>query len=131
MIMHFKYQNTYPQAIKQSKHSSLVKVGKAVKAVTKKTEVIIIYGHDWDSSIPYYAERKAIMDRAYRSLEEKEIKKSFSRLEKQNVGAALFCKYDSSAEYNDEFIQHRIEYFNLNSQPIRVGRCDIYYRNTN
>ena len=131
VVMHYKYQNTYPQAIKQSQYSSLVKVGKAIKAVTKKSEVILIYGHDWNSTIPYYAKRKAIMDRAYYSLEKDEMKKSLNKLDGQNIGAVLLCEYSKSAKYNDAFRQSRIDYFNLNNKPTRVGRCDIYFRKTN
>lgn len=130
VVMQYKYLNTYPQVIKQSQHSSLVKVGRAVKAETKKSDVIVVYGHDWDSTIPYYAERKAIMDRSYNSLDKEEIQKSLNMLDKNIIGAVLLCEYNKYAKYDEGFRESRIKYFNLNEQSTRVGRCDIYYRKT-
>ena len=128
IVMQYKYHTTYPSAIKQSQHSSLVKVGLAVKAKTKSSDIIIVYGHDWDSTIPYYAQRKAIMDRAYGALENERMLKSLGMLDKKEVGAVLLCKYNKYAKYDDFFRNSRIEYFKLNEQPTRVGRCDVYYR---
>lgn len=128
IVMQYKYYDTYPVIIEQSQHAPYVKIGSAVKAETKKTDIIIIYGHDWNSAIPYYAERKAIMDRNFYPLENEEMQNSLNKLNKNSVGAVLLCDYMKSDLFDESFRRSRIDYFNLKDKPVRVELCDIYYR---
>ena len=127
--MQYTYYTSYPQWIKNAPHSSYVKTGLAIKELTKESDVIIIYGSDWDSSIPYYAGRKAIMDRSMYEIERDEIQKPLGTIGKQNVGSVVLCEYKKNMVYSEMFRQSRVEYFSLNINPVRVGRCDIYHRN--
>ncbi|WP_434997442.1 glycosyltransferase family 39 protein [Vibrio scophthalmi] len=129
--MQYKYYDTYPKWIKHSPHSSYVKTGLAINKLTKESDVVIIYGSDWDSSIPYYSKRKVIMDRAMGTLDRKEIKKSLEEIGHQNIGAVVLCDYRKTIAYDDVFRQSRVEHFDLNVEPVRAGKCDIYHRNIN
>ncbi len=129
--MYYKYYETYPKWIKHSPHSSYVKTGLAINELTKKSDVVLIYGSDWDSSIPYYAERKSIMDRAMYKLDSKEMQTSLTRIGYENIGAVVLCDYRKNTVFDESFRQSRVEFFELNVEPVRVGQCDIYHRNTN
>jgi hypothetical protein len=129
--MQYKYYDNYPKWIKHSPHSSYVKTGLAINELTKESDVIIIYGSDWDSSIPYYSKRKAIMDRNMYALDRNEIHQPLEVIGSENIGSVVFCDYKKNIVYDELFTQSRVNYFDLNVKPITVGHCDIYHRNIN
>lgn len=76
-----------------------VELGAKVAEVVAPEEVILVYGWDWDSTVPYFAKRRAIMARNV-NWDSPELKKSFELLaaEGKQIGAVIFC---NGAENNE------------------------------
>lgn len=125
---HLQYHNRYPGAIAHAPHHSVYKVGETVRQLTSPDDVVLIYGADWDSTIPYYSQRKAIMDRAQKDLENPAVRASLSNLGEQNIGAVLFCNYSGNPVYSPEFIRIRVSRFSLTETATEIGHCSIYPR---
>ncbi len=61
----------------------------AIQAVTGKDDVIVIYGDDWASMIPYYSARRALMIPGWREHNEESIHKSIELLKGEKVTLLL------------------------------------------
>ena len=73
-------------------NNSFVNTARFLKPAVPPNDVLIIYGADWDPSIPYYSEHRAIMDRLYRSVESPQLENALDNLAKgQHVGAIVAC----------------------------------------
>lgn len=60
-----------------------------LKEITHPEDTIIIFGFDWDATIPYYAERRALMFSNGREARPDEVKRSIDRLDPHTIGAVL------------------------------------------
>lgn len=69
-----------------------VPVADIVRQVTEPSDVVLIYGLDWSSVIPYHAERRALADRGARSLSDPIMQAALAQLQGYRVGAAVFCR---------------------------------------
>ncbi len=97
-----------------------------IKKITKEDAILFIYGENWDSSFPYYAQRKAIMDWENLPLSNKKIQNSISKTGK--ISALIFSNGDTSI--NEDFIQEQIRYGNFNNVPkYQDARIRIYLSN--
>jgi hypothetical protein len=61
----------------------------AVHDLTRPDDLIVILGLDWDATVPYYADRRALMFVAGRERDPDSIKRSIDRLNPRQVGAVL------------------------------------------
>ncbi len=98
-------------------NTSISEFAGKVKSITEKNDILLIYGHDWNSLIPYYAQRRAIMDRNDFSPEKAESLKIINR-ENRNRIKAMIVKKDYML--NRDFIKQRVDYFGLDSLPAIV-----------
>lgn len=115
----FQYKTSYYPSQLNNEYS-IIKATDAIKKYTKKDDIIFIYGQDWDSSFPYYAERKAIMDRKKAPLDNKIIQESI----KMTGKISAFVVSNISDE---KFIEDQIKYLNFNIIPIyNDGQTSIY-----
>jgi hypothetical protein len=64
-------------------------VAAAVRKLTKPSDVVLIWGKDWSSEIPFYARRRAVMD--YMNSSDRELEAVLANLRAEDVGGALFC----------------------------------------
>lgn len=65
-------------------------VTQALRQVTRPDEVVVISGQDWNSMVPYYARRRALMVRADRERQPEVVERALSRLlETEKVGALV------------------------------------------
>ena len=78
--------------------------------------VVLIYGWDWDSIIPYYAQRRAIMVPNGREDELKVLEDILGQLPPRHV-AALLLKQRSPTPFPPQFIRDRLARFNLVAAP--------------
>ncbi len=69
-----------------------------VKERTRPDELIVVYGDDWSSVIPYYAERRAVMNRWNHGPEVPAFRETLERSRRRGhtVGAVLFCHREAS-----------------------------------
>ncbi len=122
----YVYEKTYPKMVKHESQHPMNRVAKAIKNNTNPEDIIIIFGADWNSSIPYYAERKAIMERSNRALSNEDFQKS---IQGQTIGAVVFCKMRQKS-FSKEFIKERTDYFSVESAPLSVWVCDMHFKKT-
>lgn len=97
-------------------------VAAAVRTLTKPNEVVLIWGRDWSSEIPYYARRRAVMD--YMNSSDREMESVLAGLRRDEVGAALFCGPTRLSAGRIEEIRAR---YGL-GRSHAVEDCDIFAR---
>jgi hypothetical protein len=69
-----------------------LEVAHAARDATRPDEVLAIFGADWSSVIPYYSERRALMDRFISRLPENpRAVEAVAALAPAKVGAGVFC----------------------------------------
>jgi hypothetical protein len=88
--------------------------------------VVLIYGWDWDSRIPYYSQRRAIMVPAGREDELKVLEDVVGQLPPRRI-AALLIKQRTPTPFSPEFIRSRITRFGLSPAPFATSADgDLY-----
>lgn len=122
-----RYHADYKDVVSNSSKNSALAVSSAINALTESDDIVLIYGLDWSSVVPYYAQRRAIMDRENRPLSNYEIIRAVEPVA-QEVGAVVFCYYSQKQreKIDQKFIQERVDYFSLANEPYKVGSCDIF-----
>jgi hypothetical protein len=85
-----------------------------VKRLTKSDEVLYIQGCDWDSSIPYYSQRKAIMDRSNYSITDGRFKQSISNLGGNKMGAMIYNGVKIEKNFMDKVKLFEMVEYNMN-----------------
>jgi len=120
----FVYVNGFLKSQLRSSHTGL-KIALEIKKITKPSDVILIYGRDWSPEVPYYAERRAIMDREGRLLSSPAMTSSIAQTGKNNIGAMLVC----GDQYQDQsFIEERVRFFQFSrSASFSEDQCGLYY----
>ena len=65
----------------------------AVKRVTNPRDVILVFGQDWSSEIPYYSQRRALMWPQWmvRNWDSPALKEAVGRLSGNHIGALILC----------------------------------------
>lgn len=106
----------YPIQHVQSNRGGLVD---ALKNITQPREVLVIAGNDWSSIIPYYAERRALMLRNDVSHDEASLRKSFTLLSDEPVGALVLMDHERD---NDLVRRLATEYFGIEAEPFFTCR---------
>jgi hypothetical protein len=71
----------------------LSKVSHAAERMTDPRDVILVFGQDWSSEIPFYSRRRALMWPEWmpQDMESPEMREAKSRLGEKRVGALLLC----------------------------------------
>lgn len=88
-------------------------------------DVILIYGLDWAGTIPYYAERRAIMIRNNYEDDLESLDEVLSRMAPLRVGAMLVC--NPALQRSAEFIRTRTERFGLAPTSLATSATgDLY-----
>jgi hypothetical protein len=106
---------------------TLLAITRAIDEKSRPQDIILIYGYDWDSSIPYYAHRRAIMDREMRSLNDPLMRESFAKSRRRDgiVAVAAFC--NKSREATD--VTDRLSTLGFDLIPYYADNvCDLYKR---
>lgn len=104
----------------------LLAIAQAVNAKTDPEGVVVIYGQDWSSVIPYYARRRALM--APDSVpDEEKLERARRMLAPQGghrVEAVVRCKSEM-----DRFAQFDRIFANLDTHVAKqeIAGCDVYF----
>lgn len=82
----------------------------ALKAMTRPDEVIVVFGHDWNSMIPFYAQRRAIMVREAERASPERLGRSLELLGDTRIGAVVLDdRVDNGADRLTLFVKHGID----------------------
>lgn len=99
-------------------------VATVVRAGTRSDDVILVYGADWNPSIPYYARRRAVMDRETRDLDSPEMSQAIRNLGKHRIGALVTC---GDTRQDVGAIGVAIGRFGLEPQGKDVANCKVFF----
>ena len=120
------YTGSYYYTSQANNNTELISLANAIKTNTHDDEVLLIYGHDWDSSLPYYSQRKSLMVRGYsdNSLYDQRIQSALSKLNDSKITAMVV---DGRRRDDSKFINELVDYFHFNPDPVYKGEFgDLY-----
>ena len=96
----------------------------ALNRLTRPNEVLVITGDDWNSMIPYYARRRALMIRADVEQDEAYLRKALAALKGEQVGVLVLPE---SAEKDAILLKLAVEYFGLDPRPVLKWRDRLIF----
>jgi hypothetical protein len=114
--------------IRHLRDRPLLAIAQAVDAKTDPDSVIVIYGQDYSSVIPYYSRRRAVMEPDSVSIPNEEVlDRAHHMLAPQGgypVEAVVRCKsqLDQVPEFNRIFAD-----FDTHISKQRIAGCDVYF----
>lgn len=88
---------------------------RAIRMMTNPDEVIVAAGYDWDSSIPFYAQRRALMIRAGRESDWTYLHEAFRA--QSGVPVSVFVARGHHAT-NEWLLKLMTQYFDIDPQPL-------------
>jgi hypothetical protein len=92
LLLFFQTRIDWP-SVNRTEDTALLAVADAAKRLTMPDEVLLIYGEDWSSVLPYYSERRALMDRVTgMDPDGAKSRSAFSAMADVKIGAMLFCR---------------------------------------
>ncbi|HXG58803.1 MAG TPA: glycosyltransferase family 39 protein [Thermoanaerobaculia bacterium] len=99
-------------------------VAAKLRSVTRPDDVIVIYGQDWNPAVPYYADRRALMDRWEMPLGDPRFRAAMRALRGERIGAVVVS---GTTRLRRDFVRERLEFFGCGAQPVYSDRfTDIY-----
>lgn len=99
-------------------------IAEAIRLTVPPGEAVLIYGWDWNTLIPYYAQRRAIMVPGGRERELEVLETILQRLPPASVAGMLIRNVGG-----DEFIADRTSRLGLNPSPVATSPDgDLYLR---
>lgn len=101
-------------------------IASVIRQTVPPEGVVLIYGWDWSSIIPYYSERRAIMVPEGREEEVKVLEDVVGQLGSRRI-AAMLVKQRTIKPYSKEFIANRLTRFGLATAPVATSADgDLY-----
>jgi hypothetical protein len=102
-----------------------MEVAEAAKALTQPNEVLVITGAEWSSVIPYYSQRRALMDYFLGPLWEGErAETAMKALSAYPLGAAVFC---GNFRTHPDRIEATLALLKLHPEPVFANDlCQIH-----
>lgn len=114
-----------PYHVQKADFSPPTQMAEQIKGLVPAEDVILIYGYDWHPMLPYYSERRAIMNRDRFPMDSDEMQKSLALLGERKVGAAVFC---DRKEQDDALLKEIRKFIPLAAKPAVEGWCRVYVR---
>lgn len=106
--------------------NSVLATAEKIKSSTNSTDTLLIYGHGWNSSIPYYSERRALMILKDHQLFDQGTLDAVNKLNDEESTLRLFVCW-MQARNDTETIAKAIAHFGFAPTPIfKSSFCDIY-----
>lgn len=103
--------------------SEITDVARAIKNSTQPKDVLLIFGRDWSSDLPYYSERRAIVWPGWTWLEP-ELGQAIGKLGDNRIGAFVLC---NGTEKDPQLIQRLAGIVGTANQPAyRDPVCAVY-----
>lgn len=96
----------------------------AAKELTRPDDVLLILGYDWSSEVPYYSERRALMEPGWVPWQTPTFQAALANLRSTHLGAMLVCQ---DARSKQDEIQSRLAALGFSQTPAYQNvSCDIY-----
>lgn len=123
-VRQFHSQNLFNQ---ESDSIGPKRFGEQVQALTGLDDVLLIYGWDWHPAVPYYTNRRSIMNREYLSVHSDKIQQVLHALAKEgkSIGAVVDCFQLFQTKHARE-LRITTEYFHMEKSPRIRNICDVY-----
>ena len=110
----------------RQRERDLLHFARAIERGTAPRDILVIYGRDWDSTLPYYARRRALMDRWSMPVGEPRLTAAVANLQGERIGAMIVSGWLAADE---SFIAAHARYFGVEAQPsIRSPEGNVYFR---
>ena len=101
-------------------------IASVIHEVVPPEGVVLIYGWDWNSLVPYYAERRAVMVPLGRDAELTTLESILVRLPPLRI-SALLLRQGVPSGYTAAFLRERLQRFDLDPTPIATSADgDLY-----
>lgn len=99
----------------------------AIRAITERDDVLVIFGDDWTSIVPYYSQRRALMVPAWREPDEAGWRRSLDLLADERIPLLLIRE---TVRQNHALVNARIEDLAMHPTPLFTweDRVDVYAR---
>ena len=91
-------------------------IATVIRASTAPENVVLVYGWDWNSTVPYYAQRRASMVPDGREAKLKVLEDVVQQLPPRRITAMLIRQHAPTL-YSPEFIRERLNRFNFAPAP--------------
>ena len=96
----------------------------AARDLTRADDVVLILGLDWSSEVPYYSERRALMEPGWAPWQTPMFQAALANLSSVHIGAVLVCQ---DARSTPEEVQARLAALEFMQSPAyQNASCDIY-----
>ena len=96
-------------------------ISQLIRDTTKENDVLLIYGYDWDSTIPYYSQRRSLMDKWDMSLKDPKMVRALEVLGGDKIKAMLIL-----GDRPADFIKEKVDYFRLDPKPLDLSGFHLY-----
>lgn len=113
-LMYLGFFNQYYD-IQKNDNSNFRPLTETIKSVTEENDVIVIIGFDWVPVIPYYSQRKALMDYCGMHGEPEKFDRVLKSLEDENIGGMVLGRW---AREEPAFALELARRFNLAPSPM-------------
>lgn len=126
LLFFLGYTGSYYYASQINDNTEFISFANIVKANTSNDDVLLIYGHGWDSSLPYYSQRKSLMVNDFYdiSFSDQRIQGALSKINDSNITAMVV---DGRRRNDSMFIKELADFFNFNSDPVYKSKFgDLY-----
>ena len=117
------YARTYYPMIPGNAHYANP-LGDAIRAITAPSDVIIIYGQDWNPVTPYFAERRTLMFPATTADDKTKEEKALGNLAGERVAALIVT---GPRRLNQDFVRLMTMRFGLSPDAVLEGRGSSVY----
>ena len=100
-------------------------IAQVLQRVTRPDDVILILGLDWNPELPYYARRRALMNREGKPPEDAAMRRAMASLRDYHLGAMVVC---FGARGQRQLVEQWVQVAGVLPAPQRATGCDIYTR---
>ena len=122
------YKGYYYWVLKNNASSQLDNVAYTIKQIIPPEEIILVFGGEWSSELPYYSERRALMWPSWlpQDMDSPIIKEALSKLSDTRIGALVVC---NSARADAHLIGRATAVLQLAGTPAYEDDvCSLYSR---
>ena len=118
------YERYY--AAQRNNAADLLNVSQAIKNGTHPEEIILIFGQDWSSELPYYSARRALMWPAWmpQDMDSQDMKEALKRLGETRIGALVIC---NSARGDSRLLETATDILKIAAIPkYQDDKCAVF-----
>lgn len=118
----WRYRSLY-LPVQRNDERRLLDTAMLVQSATTPDEVLLVIGLDWNSELPYYARRRALMNRDGRPPGDPLMHRALANLGERRLGAMVVC---SNALAERGLIESWLGATGLSPEVHRTYGCEVY-----